>query len=657
MGSDAWADPSASEPVGPPLSYPVAPVSTITASVALTGETLSAPAPRAMTDSSDENVIISLTRSAQDSKSLPTTADVISANEIRRLRVRTAGDVLALLTPFRFHTQGHLASPQKASLRGAPSAQTLVLVDGRPWGGVAFNGSQDLAEISVQQIDRIEIVRSDQSVLYGPNASGGVINIISARASHEGLPTSHVGVEGNSLGGPTYRLDAGSRYGPVDFFFFGNQSRESGFRINQDAKIYTLGGNVGLAMGKAGKLLFDASSYQARAGIPGRLNPDLPVSHYDGNSERIGPTPGARQTTGSDALRASYLLAFSKDAMLSVRAFGSQRHVDYRNLDFPRISERHEFNRGLEAQLNLPRGLLAGGTFLRDRLDNQDHTTPQKNVTAHVENWGWFLQETWSWSRFTLIPGVRFSNNSQFGPSTDPNIKGWVEVSDRLRFSGSAGRAFRAPTLDDVFTPLTFLGDGFSIQGNAALRPERIWTYDAGFELHRDSASVKATYFRAIASDLIQTTGNVADAPVNVDRVRRQGGEIAFNYSRSPRFLNRVTYQYLENHGTPPGFSRPVTLRLSPRHQASYHAQFLLGKKFTMTHIVRYRSSSYENDNRTGSKMSSVATWDARFQYPVRQMDFYLGVDNILGKRFRERGGYPLPGRMVYGGVDLRLWG
>jgi len=631
--------------------------STDPASVALTGETVSAPPPRAMTDSSENAVFVTLTRTPLGRKQLPTNTETITAEQIRELSAQNAGEAIAALSGVRIHRQGQLGSTQLAGIRGASSNQTLVMIDGRPVGGVGLSASQDLSEIPVEQIDRIEIVRGGVSALYGPNALGGVINVISKRASHQGLPISHFGTEGRSFAGQTYSLDFGSRQGPFDFFFFGNRSRESGFRLNQDVMTHNLGGNVGLALGKAGKVLFDISSYHANAGVPGQLFPDVPPNQYDGNTERRASTPSARQRTGTDAVRMSYILPLPMDTFLTLRLFGSQRGIKFADPNFLTNTARDEHSKGGEIQMNLPHGLLAGGTFIRDRLDNRDRTTPANSFVRSVENWGWFFQQNWSWQRLTIIPSVRFDNNSQFGESTNPRLQGMLEAADFLRLSASAARSFRAPTLDDLYYPFTDFGFGFSYQGNPNLRPEKAWTYDAGFELHNSSASLKLTYFRANVSDLIQTTSDLASTTVNIGRARRQGAELQVEKTWNRWFSERLNYTYLENRGTPAGFADEVELRLSPRHVVNYRARFTFRKGFFWDHTLRGTGRYYEGNNRTGDKMSSTLIWDTRLQFPIRQVDFYVGLNNVLRKHYRERSGYPLPGRTIYGGVRLRMWG
>ena len=137
-----------------------------------------------------------------------------------------------------------------------------------PVAGIAL-GTPDLSEIPVENIDRIEILRSGAASLYGPNTTGGVINVITQRASYAGKPISNVDYETRSYGHQLYRLNFGSRYGPVDYFFFGNEHWQSGFRDNSAAQTHNIGGNAGWSMGGAGKLLFDVSAYHRDTGIPG----------------------------------------------------------------------------------------------------------------------------------------------------------------------------------------------------------------------------------------------------------------------------------------------------------------------------------------------------------------------------------------------------
>lgn len=628
-----------------------------TTSAAITGEAKITPAPQSMLDSSSQGVFLTLTRSAYQLQALPTSAESIPASQFKTRDIQNAGDAISRLTSIQVNHQGRLGTFRLAGIRGATSNQTLVLLDGRPVGGVGLSASQDLAEIPVEQIDHIEVVRGGASALYGPNALGGVVNIISKRATYSGLPRSNIRFEGRSFDGQSLRLDAGSRLGPVDYFFFGNQDRESGFRDNSDAKASNIGGNVGLSMGKGGKLLLDIASYQMNTGVSGQQFPDIPVNQYNGNVERAATTPAARQITDSQYIRTSYLLPLPMNSMASFRLFGSQREVEYSDPTSGVESDRHEQSKGGEMQFDLPLDVMVGGTFIRDRLDSRDRITPANNYVAAVENWGVFVQKTFCWKILTVIPSGRFDHHSRVGESKNPRVQTMVDATSWLRFSGSAARSFRAPTLDDLYTPFTDFGFGFSYQGNPNLKPEKAWTYDAGFELHEDSSSVKATYFHSNVSNLIQTTSDFASTTINVGKARRRGVEVQVAQGMGPHFRHEANYAYLESLGVLQGAVDYVELRLSPKHIANYQATWTPNARFKWDNTLRFVGLSYEGNDRSSTRLDDHFTWDTRASYQIRQLELYVGIQNIVERRYRERSGYPLPGRTFFGGVSLRLWG
>lgn len=610
----------------------------------------------AMTESTSD-VFVTLTRSAYALKDLPFNAQTVKPAVGQAYDAQNVGDVLSRVTSVSVAPQWGLGGSRLAGIRGATSNQTLVLIDGRPVGGVGLSASQDLAEIPQEQIDHIEIVRGGVSALYGPNAIGGVINVITKRATYEGKPVSDIGFEMRSYDNQSYRLNFGSRYGPVDYFFFGNRQVESGFRDNSDARTHNLGGNVGVSMGKAGKLQFDVATYHALAGVPGQQSTNIPPSQYNNSREKAASTPDARQETDSAYLRTSYMLPLPMDSLATLRLFGSQRQVQFEIPSYFVDTDRHEQSKGGEAQFNLPLGLMAGGSFVRDRLDSDDFITPSNHYIARVENWGLFLQDEMKWKMLKLIPSVRHDKHSVAGESTNPRVQLVADATDWLRFSASAARSFRAPTIDDLFTPFTDFGGGYSYVGNPNLKPEKAWTYDAGFQVGSDSTSVRIGYFRSNISNLIQTTPDAASTSINVGEARRQGAEFEVANVATSYFNHSLNYTYLDNKGKPQGFNEFVVLRLSPRHTFNYVASVMPIKGLRIDNTLRYLSTRWEANNEAGTRMDPDLLWGMRFAYALRQLEFFVGVENLADHRYQERSGYPLPGRTAYGGITLRLWG
>jgi outer membrane receptor protein involved in Fe transport len=641
-------------------------LSTEPPSAALIGESVSIPIPQAMTDRSP-GVFVTFSRFACSLRELPTSAETILPDVFKKFGAQNAGEAVARQPGLSTLPIGRLGSPLAASIRGSTSLQTLVLMDGRPVTGAAL-GAADLSEIPVEQIDHIEILRGGASALYGPNAMGGVINVITKRAAYRGLPISHVGYEGGSYGRQGYRMDFGSRLGIVDYFFSGNQQWESGFRSNADTRQHNIGGNIGVSMGAGGKFLFDIGNFHSEAGIPGRrCEIDdvycqavplhfLEPHRFNDKDEKPASSPTARKTTDSNYIRTSYLLPLPMNSLLALRLYGMQREVDLNDTDDPNLlnasrSDRREQSKGAETQVNLPLGLLVGGNFIRDREDHENRLAPGNSFIKTIENWGVFAQETIRWKRITLIPSGRYDHNSQAGDSSNPRVSLMEDATDWLRFSGSTARSFRAPTIDDLFYVSPFFN------GNPDLRPEKAWTYDAGVELHDSSVSVRATYFRANVTDLIQVKPATYDTVINVGRARRQGMEIQLNHILNDTFRNELNYTYLENLGIPGGVDHYVALAFSPRHTVNYLATFTLKKNWTFDSTLRYEDARYSGNDQSGVKLGSQLLWDLRVAYQLRQLEIYLGSSDLANKRYVEQPGYPLPGRTFYGGVKLKLWG
>ena len=602
-----------------------------TPTIADEGETISTPTPHAMTEPLNGASFVTLTRTLVPNDRLPTNADIVYPEKARLFDALNAGEALSHETGILLLPQGSPSYPLTARIRGASPSETLVLMDGRPVEGAAL-GAADLSEIPLEQIDHIEIVRGGASALYGPNALGGVINMITKRAAYQGFPLSHVSYEGSDYSRQTYKLDYGSRQGPVDYFFFGDQQWQHGFRNNSDNSQYNIGGNTGVSMGGAGKILFDAGSYHNNAGIPG--------------DELLGDTPLARQVTDSNYLRTSYLVGLPKEMFLAARLFGQEREVDLDDSADPNpanaaSADRREHSKGGDLQLTMPLGLLVGGSFTHDQEDFLDRLNGANSFSARVENWGLFAQDTMHWGALTLIPGGRYDKNSQFGDTTNPRAQAILDATDWLRLSGSDSRSFRAPTMDES-------------QFNSALLPERAWTYEAGFELHESSKSFRANVFRAIVGDEIQSSTFSAD---NVGSARRQGVEIQIEHVINEYFRESWNYTYLENTGVPAGYDHPVLLAYSPRHTANYTAAITPSRKWEFDPTLRYEDARFSGNNQTGTKMGSQLIMDLRIAYQWRQMELFLGVKDLTDKRYDEVPGYPLPGRTAYGGIRLRLWG
>ncbi len=611
---------------------------------------------RGMTQPTQDR-FFTLTRTPVPADQLPTTVETLTPGDFRRFGALNVGEAITHATSVQTFPIGSIGSALTAGVRGSTPQEVLVLIDGRAVQGVSL-GSPNLSEIPIDLVDRIEIWRGGGSTLYGPNAVGGVINVITKRATYPGRPISDVSFEYRSFDTSIYRLNFGSRRGPFDYFFYGNSMAQSGFRLNSDVRSQAVGGNFGISLGKGGKILVDAGSYHHNAGDPGQIVPPVPTNQFNNQLEKVAVTPNARQETNSTFFRTSYLLPLPMDSLMSLRGFASERELNDDNLGDPNPAfvasqERNQGSNGGEAQFILPYGFTVGGSFVHDREDYRDPLNASHNFQQAIENYGLYAQEEFRRGAWALIPSGRYDHNSQAGDSNSPRVQAIADATDWLRLSGAAAHSFATPTLDQLFIQRS---GAMPFTGNPALRPEKAWTYDAGFELHQESASFRATYFRANVKDLIQIAPITRDTAVNVPEARRQGAELEIRHAWNAHFQHSVNYTYLENRGKPAGVTDWTPLALSPRHAANYLATWMSGRRWRIDSTVRYEDSRYAGNGMTGTKLGSQLLWDLRLAFKLRQLELYAGVNDVTNKRYEAVPGYPLPGRTAYGGLSLRLW-
>ncbi len=624
----------------------------------------------------DQDVFLSLTRAPLPMDTLPTSVESVGPTEFARWNAQTAGEAVSRLTSIQVQPVGSLGALQTIRLRGSNTNQNLVMIDGRPIGSVAFASSQDLTEIPIEAIERIEVIRGGASSLYGPNALAGVIHIITRRGTNEKTSGS-LGYDYGSYGRNIFRGSVGSKKGPFDYFLYGNKQNESGFRDNSEAATLNVGTHLGLSLGKAGGVELSGALYQADQGIPGQFFPAIPTNRFDTNRERAAVSSQANQTTQTQSLRASHEIGLPRDSKLTTSVWGSERRVIYKDRPSFVNTDRTEWSKGSEVKVNAPLGLTFGGSFLQDKEDSIDHITPRSSFTRKAENVGFFIEEKFYWKPLTVIPSGRFDRHSQFGWSKNPRVQTIVDATDNLRISCSAARSFRAPTIDELYYPFTNFGFGFSYRGNPSLQPETAWSYDGGFELYNDAVSFKATYFRTNVSNLIQSTLDNASTVINIGNARRQGAELQLDKTDGSILLNAlfgilpsmgesknkitdfirthsrdtVNYTYLDNRGIPPGFTDDVELRYSPRHTVNWVATFSPCSHFDWDNAVRYVDARFSGNNETGTKLGSMVLWDTKLTKRWKQLEAYLSVRDVTNRRYEEQAGYPLPGRTFLGGV------
>jgi vitamin B12 transporter len=600
-----------------------------------------ADTPLIVKEEGDEGLFFSLTRKGESSASLPSQRTVVTKEEIERSGARNLGEALNLVPGAVFNRTGTLGAKTSLRLRGTPSSnQVQVLIDDQPVGGIAVQGV-DLSQIPVNDIERIEIVRGGSSVLFGANAIGGLVNVIT-RKHREDIPVTNIGMSYGSFNSQMYQGDFGVATESLEGFVSAARTLTDGFQENSDYDGINVSGRGAYSFGEGNNVSLNISRVDTEVGTP--VATPVPLGEWDGKKEQeaLDTTSRVDQKHTRARLKADLLLGGW--AVLKPMIFLGQTAYQYSSLTYP--SDHQDKVNGTDVHLQTIYGTVLGGSYERD-----EHEASGESA-VHVTNWGLYAQQDIQWGSLKIDPAIRMDQHSTYGNTYNPRVGlVWKALKD-LKVSATAARSFRAPTFLDLYYP------GSS---NPNLNPETAWSYDTGLELSgRNGNGFRLTGFYTKIEDRIV----FASIPINEPTAELSGVELEL-FNRYKMLTSRISYAYTRAIGTSQGSSKNETLSRTPRHTAAQELLLALPNKWTVRNGLRYVDDQYEKNGENGLKLPSFTLWDMGITKKVLSMEVTFAVDNITDKHYAESIGYdnvvyaahhiPQPGRTYRFGVTMRF--
>ncbi len=490
-----------------------------------------------------DEVVVSATMTERKIGEAPGSIEVITAREIEDLNALNVAQALESATGLVVSREsGRIRVP---AIRGARSKHTLVLLDGRRLA-LGFNDMIDVRQIPTVMVERIEIVRGPASALFGSDALGGVVNIITRKPPREwsGLVTARYGVN---------RDGEGQEY--VGGFMLGGPLDR--FRAIISAELRHKGG-----WDRSGKLPDDGFKEKPRFAAS-RFALDVTDRQIlSGGIEYMENTytgkqfyEGLARDREADEERLGYFLQYDahlKDVHhVMLRLNRSQYQHDLGFKPFAASGERHAEQYTNQAELRYS-GLLLGsqqftvsGELRRDGLDD---TQAGLNTDKDVDNISVFLQnELHLFDPLYVVLGLRYDHHSQFGSQWTPRASVVYSLNDFLRLKGSLGQGFRAPSLTELYvTSVRRRGRDIYVP-NPNLKAEKSTSYEIGIEGEYNVFRGALTGYYTEVDNLIESV---------FDRSEGQGRNRTsyFQY----RNIGEVTLKGIEMEGgvtLPKGFS------------------------------------------------------------------------------------------------------
>ncbi len=563
-----------------------------------------------------------------------TSLSVITAEDIEIRGYAFALDAIAAAPGVTVNQNGAFGGLASVRIRGAASDQTLVLLDGVPVGDpTAVGGGFDFSILDAADIDRIEILRGPQSTLWGSDAIGGVVNIISARPE-PGLG-ARLFAEGGSFG--TFRGGAAaSGAGETGDF----RLSVSGIRTDGISKADEADGNTE----EDG---YNNLTFAGRGGLnlPRDLRLETVLRYTDGETEIDGFPPPDFTLADSDDFSETEQFAGSVTLRAPIFDGRLRNMVTAGYTDIERNGEFGGFAQTDEGDRLILRyqGTADLGDQIRIAFGAEREENEANGEETSID--GFFgLAEVRPVPRLTLSAGVRHDDHSRFGGETTARFAGAFAATDFLTLRGSWGEGFKAPT---IFQLTQTFG---ALPANGDLEPETSTAFDVGVELTAlsERARLGVTYFDRDTENLI------IFAPTfryeNLDATTAQGVETTLTLAVTDAVALDVAHAFIDAEDRETG-ERQIRV---PRHSGDVALTYRSAGPLSGSAVLRYNGA--ETDGPFGEDVDSWIRLDLAAQYAYSGMlEIYGRIENVFDEEYQQVSGFGAPGISAYGGVRLRF--
>lgn len=575
---------------------------------------LRAETPPVVNEGEEEEVFLSLTRKAQSPNTLPSQRSVVSREEIERSGARNLGEALDLVPGAVFNKAGTLGNRTTIRMRGATTSnQIQVLIDDQPVGGVSHQ-NVDLSQIPIDDIERIEVVRGGSSVLYGANAIGGLVNVITRRHRQE-KPVTNLGVSWGTYNTQVYHGDIGAASKKWEGFLSAGRSLSDGFQENSDFDGINVSGEGGVFVGNGSKITLNLSRTDNEVGVPNGT--PVPLGEWDGHREQEANDKTARAETKTTRARLKAVTPLG-DWVAEPSIYLGQLAYDYYGGSY--VSNYLEKVKGADLRFQSQFGTVLGGSYERDERQAEGE------ADHHITNGAGYVQQNFRLGTAQADVAFRADQHSAYGNTYNPRFGIIMDMPERVRFSVSAARSFRAPTFLDLYS---------TWGANPDLQPEIAWTYDAGFEVEDPGlGSARISTFFTKLQDRIKYDFT-AGKPLNQSHAEMSGVELEV-FNDYPGVHARTSYAYTRAIGTSGANSSHKALSLTPKHTAAEEVVWEGPNRWSVRNTLRYVHKQYQNDGEQGIKLPSFTLWNMSLTKKVLSAEFVIGVDNITDKHYAE---------------------
>ena len=604
-----------------------------------------------------DEFVVTASRVATSKVDTPANISVISAEEIADKNYSNVQEVLADTPGVNI-----LGSGSKGTVNGEDmimingDTRVLVLIDGRR----ANLGSSGMSSAGwlppTNAIDRVEVLKGGGSALYGSDAVGGVINIITKKGAELGSQVT-LKAAGGSWGTEQYGLTAsGSNDKGLGVFISANKERRGNFDYkNQHGDVVemknssynTEGVNIKLdqVIGIDDRVTFAFEHNNSEGGVP------YYWSHFTDTDtfKRVNNNISLRYDWNENSENSGF-----------VQVYKNYQHANFYS---PNVDDQSSFvdeTKGFNIQHNIKidekNELTVGAEYYKTEVENEDYV----NGKNSIDNKALFFEERWKLSdSWQLNTGLRYDDHNRYGEELTPKVALNKKVNDYSNVYLSWGRIFNAPTIDQLY----YKKLGMMPAGNPNLDAEDgdVWTFGFNTKLN-DKTNLSASVYDSDIDNAIKPD-DAWEKYINVAKEKRRGMEISVNHVFDDNLSGYVSYTYMQikqNNGN--GYVRdtnekPNVYRIGLKYKNAdwtYNADLtaVTGQKVGIPDGM----GSFNGYTDRG-----YLTLDVGAQYQVnKNLKAFINCYNLTDERYQDVGGaygsyearYPMPSRSFIIGAE-----
>ncbi len=591
-----------------------------------------------------ETIVVTATRTEIPEDRSPASLTVIDSQEMEEKQIERVADALRAVPGLSIVQTGTPGQLTSVFTRGLNSNQTQVMLDGIPLNQ-GLSGAFNFADLTTDNIGRIEVTRGPQSTIYGPSAMAGVIQIFTKQG--DGPPTVTLTSEGGSYDTFRETIASEGKIGQFDYSIGASRLDTDNARPNNQYRNSNVIADTGWSPDERLRMGILLTYSLSDTGDPDTIFAPRPYDNLLVERWLIAPHVDLKLT---DWWEHKFIFSFDHERQVNdpnddgftgpTRALFERTQIDYQN------------NLRPTSWLTITSGFFYAKLNAGDEQPfiSQAFGPEPKFLSDHTENEAGFLETTVDLYNFIFVAGGRYDWFNQFGSVWTYRIAGSYKINQTdTTLHSSVATGFTPPSSQDKL-----------FGGNPNLEPERVFGWDAGIEqrLWDRRITLGATYFHNDLSNVIDFKSNFE--AFNLGAAETQGVETELSAVPIPNLNLRASYTYLEAEKTSTaGISQLNGARLPrrPRNEVYLSASYLWYKKLRTTIEAKWVNAREEiNFGEPNFDIEDYNFVNLAVEYEWSpHLTIFGRIDNLTNEHYSEVFGFPALGTALYAGVKVKF--